>query len=54
MKDMMIDYRDEHGTIRRKTVDDTEFCVHDGDVYFISEKIKYCIPLEDVIQVYLN
>ena len=53
-KDLMIDYRDEHGTIRRKVIDDMEFCVRDGDVYFISETVRYCIPLDKVIQVYPN
>ena len=51
-KMMMIDYRDANGTIRRKTIDNMEFCVRDGDAYFISEGAKYSVPLEDVIQVY--
>ena len=53
-KEMMIDYRDSHGTICRKVIDDLEFCVREGEMYFISDGIRYHIPLEDVIQVYLN
>lgn len=50
---MIIDYRKENedGFVRRK-IDDMEFCVRDGDMYFISEGIRYCIPLERCSQVY--
>lgn len=53
-KVMMIDYRDANRIIHRKSVDDMEFCVHEGEVYFISDRVKYHIPLECVIQVYMN
>ena len=53
-KALMIDYRDDAGNIYRKTVDDFEFCVHEEDVYFISSGTKYHIPLDQVIQVFLN
>ena len=53
-KVMMIDYRDTNATIRRKVIDNMEFCVHDGVVYFISDEQKYSVPLEDVIQVYTS
>lgn len=53
-KTMMIDYRNDNGTICRKEMDDCEFCVRDGNAYFISDGRKYCIPLDHVIQVYLN
>ena len=53
-KVMMIDYRDDFMAIRRKTIDDMEFCVRYGEVFFVSDGIKYRIPLEHVIQVYLN
>lgn len=53
-KMMMIDYRDEQGTIRRKRIDDFEFCVKDGGVYFISDEVKYHIGLDSVCQVYVN
>lgn len=51
-KVMMIDYRDANATIRRKEIDNMEFCVRNGAAYFISDGIKYSVPLEDVIQVY--
>ena len=53
-KVMMIDYRDEIGDIYRKIIDDFEFCVHEQDVYFISSGKKYHIPLDQVVQVYIN
>ncbi len=53
-KCLMIDYRDEEGTIFRRVMDDMEFCVRNGNAYFISEKTKYEIPLDQVIQVYTN
>ena len=53
-KTMMIDYHNDNGTICRKEMDDCEFCVRDGNTYFISDGWKYCIPLEQVIQVYMN
>jgi len=52
-KVMMIDYRDEEENIRRRVVDDMEFCVRKGNAYFISDHVKYEVPLESVIQVYL-
>ncbi len=55
MKQMMIDYRkDDAEGFERKVIDDMEFCVRQGDMYFISEGVKYCIPLEQCSQVYLN
>ena len=51
-KEMMIGYRDEEDEIHRKVIDDMEFCVRKGIAYFISDGIKYQVPLEDVIQVY--
>ena len=53
-KRMMIDYRNEDGTFARKVIDDFEFCVRDGVMYFISEGVKYNIPLERCSQVYTN
>lgn len=53
-KTMMIDYRDTEDQICRKEIDDMEFCVHDREVYFISDGVKYHFPLDQVIQVYLN
>ena len=51
---LMIDYRDEKENICRKVIDDMEFCVRDGYAYFISDGIKYRVPLEGIIQVYTN
>ena len=53
-KDLMIDYRDSNNNICRKVIDNMEFCVHDGDAYFISDNERYRVPLERVIQVYTN
>lgn len=53
-KVMMIDYRNENGDIRRKVIDDMEFCVRKSYAYFISDGKKYSVPLDDVVQVYLN
>lgn len=53
-KVMMIDYRDDEQEICRKMIDDMEFCIHKGEVFFISDNIRYHIPLDCVIQVYLN
>lgn len=53
-KVMMIDYRDDEENICRKVIDDMEFCVRKGNAYFISDKTKYEVPLESVIQVYLH
>lgn len=53
-KNLMIDYRDDEDIIRRKVIDDMEFCVRDGYAYFISEGIKYRVTLEGIIQVYTN
>lgn len=51
-KIMMIDYRDANGNIRRKQIDDCEFCVRNGFAYFISCGVKTRVPLEDVSQIY--
>ena len=51
-KMMMINYRDEAMEIRRKVIDDMEFCVHGQYVYFTSNGRNYEISLESVIQVY--
>lgn len=51
---MMIDYRNDDGTFTRKEIDDFEFCVKAGFIYFISDGIKYKIPLDRCSQVYLN
>ena len=58
MKELMIDYRDginPEGSTRfvRKTIDDFEFCVRDGRVYFIAGGKRMNFPLEDVSQVYM-
>lgn len=54
-KQMMIDYRKANGNgFERKAIDDMEFCVRFGMVYFVSEGVKYCIPLEQCSQVYVN
>ena len=52
-KNLMIDYRNDEDMICRKVIDDMEFCVRDGYAYFISEEIKYRVPLDGVIQVYM-
>ena len=52
-KTMMIDYRDDEGELVRSRIDDTEFCVRKGYVYFISSGEKFSVPLDSVIQVYL-
>lgn len=51
-KELMIDYRDENMDVRRKVIDDMEFCVRDSYAYFISAGKKYSVPLDSVIQVY--
>ena len=53
-KVMMIDYRDDNQDICRKVIDNNEFCVRKSFAYFISSGIKYSVPLDDVIQVYMN
>ena len=54
-KQMMIDYRREDGEgFERKQIDDMEFCVRNGMIYFISEGTKYSVPLDQCSQVYLN
>lgn len=53
-KVMMIDYRNDNDEFVRKEIDDMEFCVRNGNVYFISDGEKFCIQLESVSQVYLN
>ena len=59
MKERMIDYRDgvnPDGSTHfvRKTIDDFEFCVRDGVVYFISEDKKYHVYISEVSQIYTN
>ena len=51
---MMIDYRDANSLIHREEIDDMEFCVRDGYAYFITGGEKRCVPLDLVIQVYIN
>lgn len=51
-KAMMIDYRDENMDVRRKVIDNMEFCVRKSYAYFISAGKKYSVPLDSVIQVY--
>ena len=53
-KVMMMDYRNENGDVVRVVIDDMEFCVKYGMVHFIVSGKKLHIPLEHVIQVYLN
>lgn len=53
-KQMMVDYRSENGTFIRREVDDMEFCVRDGVMYFKSEDRQYDIPLDQCVQVYTN
>lgn len=53
-KVMMIDYRNDQEEICRKVIDNMEFCVHEGEVYFISDNEKINVQLASVIQVYLN
>ncbi len=51
-KMLMIDYRDNFGTIYRKVIDNMEFCVRNGHAYFISDGVKYSVDLENISQVY--
>jgi len=51
---MMVDYRDDNDRFVRMKIDDMEFCVRDGELFFISDNVKYNIPLESVIQVFPN
>lgn len=54
-KQMMIDYHKEDGEgFERKQVDDMEFSVRNGMIYFISEGVKYKLPLDRCSQVYLT
>ena len=53
-KQLMIDYRNPDGGFIRRVIDDFEMCVRDNVLYFISEGVKYAIPLPDVSQVYTN
>lgn len=54
-KQMMIDYRKEDGEgFERKPIDDMEFCVRNGSIYFISEGVRYSLPLDRCSQVYLT
>ena len=48
----MIDYRNDNGEFVRKIIDESEFCVRNSYVYFISAGEKYKIPLDSVSQVY--
>lgn len=52
-KQMMIDVRNDDRTFSRFVVDDMEFCVRDGMMYFTSGGNHYSIPLEQCSQVYL-
>ena len=56
-KKMMIDVRvySESGkmSFERYEIDDFEFCVRDGRVYFIAGGKRMNFPLEDVSQVYM-
>ena len=51
-KNLMIDFRDEEEEIQRKVIDDMEFCVRNGNAYFISDGTRHEVPLDHVIQVY--
>ena len=51
-KQLMIDYRDEKGKFVRRVIDDLEFCVRDDVAYFISEGVKYAIPIGNISQMY--
>ena len=52
MKNMMIDYKNDEGIFVRRVIDNYEFCIHEGDAYFISEGVKYKVPIQDISQVY--
>jgi len=54
MKTMMIDYRNENGIFVRREIDNFEFCVREGLVYFISGGVKYSVPLQNLSQVYID
>lgn len=51
-KQLMIDYRDEKGKFVRRVIDDLEFCVRDDVAYFISDGVKYAIPIGNISQMY--
>lgn len=52
-KIMVIDYHNETGEgFTRKRIDDMELCVRDGNMYFISDGVRYCIPLDRCSQIY--
>ena len=52
MKKLMIDYKNNDGIFIRKEIDNDEFCVREEVAYFISDGVKYQIPLKDICQVY--
>ena len=53
-KTMMIDYREEvTGVIVRKEIDDNEFCVRDGMIWFISKGEKFNTPIDTAIQIFM-
>ena len=51
---MMIDYRDNNGKMYRKAIQNCEFCVRDGLVYFMSGHKQMCVNLNNIIQVYMD
>ena len=53
-KQMMIDYRKANGEgFERKQIDDMEFCIRNGNIYFVSDGVRYNIPIEQCSQVYI-
>lgn len=54
MKALMIDYRNEDGSFSRRVIDNFEFCIREDIAYFISEGIKYQVPIKNISQVYTN
>ena len=52
-KTMMIDIHKENGEgFIRMSIDNMEFCVRDGYMYFISDGVRYSIPLSRCCQVF--
>ena len=49
---LMIDYRDDKGRIRRKRIDGCAFSIRDGVCYFTSEDEDYQVDIEDIFQVF--
>ena len=52
-KQMMIDIRLGDGYFARFVIDENEFCVRDGVVYFITKGEKKSFPVEDISQVFM-